>query len=1045
MAKEILIHGPIFRREETMKNSICSYCSAIAVLLLPFSCSRLEEQEQKPMETMGEEAVWTMSVEASKGEEEEAETRALILEGNTLNAVWSEGDVVTVKKGTETIGSLTAQNGGTNTLLKGNLTTAVAPGDVLILSYLTGSYDAQDGTLAYISSHCDYAVATVTVTGVSGNDVITDNAVFKNQQAINEFDFTIGGVPAQISLLKVYFKANKKIYVRPSSARSKIFFAINREWNDTNLYYFCAEVDGELYYGKGKVSLVNGKYYKAPVALQRPTYTEPEAVDLGLPSGVKWASMNLGAVAEYDMGYYYAWGETTPKMDYTVQNYVHCDGREDENHIMVRLLKYNNNTSYGIVDNKKTLQDMDDAAKVNLGGLWRMPTQTEVEELLANTTWTRTVNAASRVKGYRVTSKINGNSIFFPINGDVTNGQTSYGYYWTSSLDVANSSSNSTNSARFARTLEMDYRTLTPSDYWEPIRMRSSASSRTVPHGIRPVYVSEAKHVTSVDIHSSEISLPRGGFQRLTAGVSPADAANVAVAWSSSDENVAIVDQQGMVTAVGMGSAVITVTTMDMGKTDTCPVTVTDPAYQMPGIVDMGLSVKWTSFNMGATAAEEYGDYFAWGELAPKSTYYESGNKWYRNGLYTKYCTQANYGIVDNLVSLEPEDDAALFHLGVMRMPTSAEWTELQNNSTWEWTEMNGVKGVRATSKKAGYTDKWIFLPAAGYRYESYLQNTESLCEYWTSSLSTSDPRYASFGLYRSNNSSVSLSAQWRKYGLPIRPVIDPSSFVPLAGISIGEEDLTMDPGETVPLTATLSPSNATFSSITWSSSVESVATVDEYGVLTAIGAGVTVISASTLEGLVATRKVKVLGSELVDLGLSVLWAKSNLGTDRPEKAGSFYAWGEVEPKTSFSWANYQWCDGTEKSRTKYCIDAEYGTVDNKTVLDWEDDAAYVNSGGRVHTPTSAQWQELLDNCSWSWGAYYGRMGYYVTGPTNNSIFLPACGYPDGSGVDTSAVYWSSSLHTNKNYAWCLYLTSTTKRGISDVTYYGSSVRAVSF
>ena len=135
--------------------------------------------------------------------------------------------------------------------------------------------------------------------------------------------------------------------------------------------------------------------------------------------------------------------------------------------------------------------------------------------------------------------------------------------------------------------------------------------------------------------------------------------------------------------------------------------------------VDLGLSVKWATCNVGASKPEEYGDYFAWGETQPKNTYDWSTYKWC-NGSYdtqTKYCTKSSYGTVDNKTQLELSDDAARANWGgSWRMPTDAEMTELREQCTWTWTTQNGVYGYKVTSKKSGYTNKSIFLPAAGYR-----------------------------------------------------------------------------------------------------------------------------------------------------------------------------------------------------------------------------------------------------------------------------------------------------------------------------------------
>lgn len=155
-------------------------------------------------------------------------------------------------------------------------------------------------------------------------------------------------------------------------------------------------------------------------------------VDLGLPSGTKWATCNVGADSPEDYGDYFAWGETTPKSTYDWSTYKWCNASYDTQ------TKYCTDSEYGTVDNKTTLELSDDAAYVNWGSSWRMPTKAEQDELTnANyTTWTWTTQ--NGVNGYKVTSKTNGNSIFLPAAGyryysDLIN-DGSYGYYWSSSL-----------------------------------------------------------------------------------------------------------------------------------------------------------------------------------------------------------------------------------------------------------------------------------------------------------------------------------------------------------------------------------------------------------------------------------------------------------------------------------------------------------------------------------------------------------------------------------------------------------------------------------
>ena len=198
-----------------------------------------------------------------------------------------------------------------------------------------------------------------------------------------------------------------------------------------------------------------------------------------------------------------------------------------------------------------------------------------------------------------------------------------------------------------------------------------------------------------------------------------------------------------------------------------------EPAQKHNGheYVDLGLSVKWATCNVGATTPEGYGDYFAWGETSPKTTYNWSTYKWCNGSstTMTKYCTDSYYGTVDNKTTLELTDDAARVNWGgKWRMPTKAEQDELRNtsNCTWTWTTQKGVNGYKVTSKKNGNS---IFLPAAGCRGYDYLDDAGGYGYYWSSSLDTycSDAAYG-VGF---NSSGVDWGSNNRYYGLSVRAV----------------------------------------------------------------------------------------------------------------------------------------------------------------------------------------------------------------------------------------------------------------------------------
>ena len=155
-----------------------------------------------------------------------------------------------------------------------------------------------------------------------------------------------------------------------------------------------------------------------------------EYVDLGLPSGTKWATCNVGANNPWEYGDFYAWGETEEKQDYSWETYKWCNGTHDT------MTKYCTDVVYGKVDNKTVLDPGDDVARVKWGGTWRMPTAEEMCELYKEGTWEWTV--LNGVNGYKVTGP-NGNCIFLPAAGSRVESSDVYGRdrlgrYWSSSL-----------------------------------------------------------------------------------------------------------------------------------------------------------------------------------------------------------------------------------------------------------------------------------------------------------------------------------------------------------------------------------------------------------------------------------------------------------------------------------------------------------------------------------------------------------------------------------------------------------------------------------
>lgn len=416
-------------------------------------------------------------------------------------------------------------------------------------------------------------------------------------------------------------------------------------------------------------------------------------IDLGLPSGLKWATCNVGASTPSELGEGYAWGETTIKTkdEYTWQSYrFRLEGDSEDN---VKLKKYNTESIRGIVDNKMKLDECDDIAHVKWGGNWRMPTSEDINELLDNCTFEW--GSLDGVKGCKVTSRINGKSFFLPKTHQIGGAE-----YWTSTLY------SSTSSGAYCLFLlpdndnQLTGRTGNNELFWD---IRSHQG------GIRPVLDNNPHKDEKDNLMKSDMVLEEE--------------------TSSLDSNASSLNNH---------------------------------AY-----VDLGLSVNWATCNVGANSPKDKGNIYAWGETAPKSSYTWQNYKFRVSGTdyssikLSKYVTKKYTGNIDNKTVLDLTDDIANVLWGNdWRIPTREEYEELLKQCTWKWTEQNGVKGYLVTSKKTGFNNRYIFLPAD----EESLYTT-----YWSSSLNIANSPMAWYVCFDSDN--YSLQTMFRIDGRPVRAV----------------------------------------------------------------------------------------------------------------------------------------------------------------------------------------------------------------------------------------------------------------------------------
>ena len=446
-------------------------------------------------------------------------------------------------------------------------------------------------------------------------------------------------------------------------------------------------------------------------------------VDLGL--SVKWAAYDVGSDNANENGSRFAWGLTTPTTETQVpwSEYKYFDEENND----APLTKYCENERFGKVDSLNVLEAIDDAASVLWGDEWRMPTKAEVAELIR--VCHATVVRNDGVLTNRFTSDEAGYenvALTFPYSSGLSN-------YWTSSLYETNSI--------------LAY-------YYQMVDFTSGSS--TIESAIGPK------------------GMGRGGtaFVRAVSTSENVKKDSTVVIHLNNGEAVEYLSDQ--------------VKNLFFFDSEASSVDKETGSLDNYGYVDLGLSVLWATHNVGAATPAGRGGLYAWGETAEdvKDTSVAFATA-YSPYLYkfsidnkfdslSKYCNDESMGVVDNLWTLEAEDDAANVNWSQnWRMPTSDEMNELIENCTLSYTEnyMNsGEAGVLLTSKVQGYTDRSIFLPVGGcVQYET--AHDDALF-YWSSSLSEVGYNAEVLSL-NFPTKKLSVHPLLRNLGVTIRPVAE--------------------------------------------------------------------------------------------------------------------------------------------------------------------------------------------------------------------------------------------------------------------------------
>ena len=740
-----------------------------------------------------------------------------------------------------------------------------------------------------------------------------------------------------------------------------------------------------------------------------PDDNHPHMIDLGLPSGTKWACCNVEAATPNDLGGHYAWGET---WSIGVDNY---GGWESYS-----LYDSDAGACRNIGDDIAGTEY--DVAHVKWGGVWCMPTENQFQELLENCTRTwETIDRGNDelpIYGYRFTAP-NGGSIFFPAAGSNFGWVDESCLYWSSSLS----------SSDMAKML-FDY-SIGERERWWGL-------------SVRPV-VGNGSSVVPITLAFSNVKIIVGGNKTVEITNGSGD-----YTVASSNEVIATATIDGssvVVTAVGEGIAILTVTDTQSGQTATIEVTVTAPLSLCPNdhhphMIDLGLpsGTKWACCNVDtdhpeSQAPTNYGGYYAWGETAVKD-YYSWGTYVHSDGSYNSL-----HPLLEDIA--RSKYDVAHAKWGkAWCMPSSAQIEELCENCTSEWTTVDGVYGRVVT----GPNGASIFLPASGLM-DGTLRNAGEYGYYWSSTrispttLSTDGFSFYSHEMYLCNFD--------RCYGANVRPIANENtSLLPL---TLSSSNIETQAGETV--TVDIMLGNGSYNILCSDEAVASAIIDDSSIIVSALRQGTATITVTDTEsGETASIEVSVAVApvscpndnhpHMIDLGLpsGTKWACCNVDTDHPENQsptnyGGHFAWGEIEAKDYFDWTNYS--NGTGALNDYYDIGSDISRT--------RYDVAFMTWGEEWCMPSKEQFDELLQNCTSEWTTIKGINGRVFIGENGGRIFLPGAGErwkDDFTNIGYHGQYWSSTQDSPYS-ANTLYFSSSFIRLDEYGRYCGSSVRPV--
>ncbi|MBQ8127586.1 MAG: Ig-like domain-containing protein [Prevotella sp.] len=502
-------------------------------------------------------------------------------------------------------------------------------------------------------------------------------------------------------------------------------------------------------------------------------------------------------------------------------------------------------------------------------------------------------------------------------------------------------------------------------------------------------YTKSTSLASGITLDQTSLTINSGTTAQLTATISPEDAF-ATIIWTSSDESVATVDANGLVSAVAGGTCTITAKTSGSNKTATCSVSVTQMVTEitLPStslLMEYGSAQRLTANVLPETAANKS---VKWS--SSDENIVELGS----NGLITA----VGYGICT--VTCTATDGSGVSATCEITVPLYVSSITLSENSLT--IAKGGSQSLTATVAPADATTSTV----------TWSSSDESIATVSQSGQVTGvSPGNCTITCSSTDGSNVTATCEVTVWTLVLSASVLP---LELEGYQ--------------KLTASSFPAGITLPSLSWSSSNENVAEVTKSGLVSAVNYGTCIITCEAADdnSISATCKVNVNKMEYVDLGLpsGTLWATCNIGATSPEEYGDYFAWGETmgfkDGKTTFDWSTYKWCEGSDNTLTKYCTQSNYGNngfTDNKTKLELEDDAAYVNWGPDWRMPTTEQLGELFRSTTVTYTSLNGITGRLIVSKSNgNSIFLPEAGYRYNNRIaekNYRGLYWSCELYTS--------------------------------